>query len=163
MSDLEFWSEDKRFALKIHNREISQLLKVCVRAGVQETGGILVGFYTELHNCAVITSISDAPSDSHSGHNWFYRGTHDLQQWLNRLWMRDKKQYYLGEWHFHPFSNSNPSEIDISQMQKIGESSSYQCPEPLLLIIGGDPNNQWNMKAYIFPRNYPQIELIIYN
>ncbi|WP_260446304.1 MULTISPECIES: Mov34/MPN/PAD-1 family protein [unclassified Nostoc] len=159
MNDLEFWSEDKRLGLKIHRREVSQLLKVCARAGVQETGGILVGFYTESHNCAVITAISDAPSDSHSGHNWFHRGTNGLQRWLNHLWNKDK-QYYVGEWHFHPFSNPNPSQIDINEMQKIGDSYSYQCPEPLLLIIGGDPNIQWDIKVYIFPRNRPLVELI---
>jgi integrative and conjugative element protein (TIGR02256 family) len=158
LNDLEFWSEDKRFGLKIHRRKVSQLLKMCARAGVQETGGILVGFYTESHNCAVITAVSDAPSDSHSGHNWFHRGTNGLQRWLNHLWNREK-QYYVGEWHFHPFFYPNPSQIDINQMQKIGDSYSYQCPEPLLLIISSDPTTQWDMKVYIFPRNHPLIEL----
>ncbi|MBD2212922.1 Mov34/MPN/PAD-1 family protein [Nostoc linckia FACHB-104] len=159
LNDLEFWSEDKRFGVKIYKRKVTQLLKMCARAGVQETGGILVGFYTESHNCAVVTDVSDAPSDSLSGNDWFHRGTTGLQHWLNRLWNRDK-QYYLGEWHFHPFSNPNPSQIDINQMQNIGESNSYQCPELLLLIIGGDPTRQWNVKVYIFPRNSSMIELI---
>ncbi|WP_009631118.1 Mov34/MPN/PAD-1 family protein [Synechocystis sp. PCC 7509] len=159
MADLEFWSLDKKFGISIAEKRLSQLLKMCVHSGTNETGGILVGFYTELHTCAVVTAISSPPSDSSSGSNWFNRGTQGLEGWLHRLWHRDK-HYYLGEWHFHPYASPKASQIDIEQMNQIASSPLYQCPEPLLLIIGGSSVNEWNAKAYVFLQNTKFIELV---
>lgn len=157
--DLEFWSSDQRFGLKITAVQISKLLEICKCVGDQETGGIVIGFYTDLHNCAVVTDVSNAPQDSSSGSNWFQRGKYGLQEWLNHLWTRKRKQYYLGEWHFHPFSTPIPSQTDVIQMEQIANSDLYQCPEPLLLIIGGNPVDQWDLKIYAFPRSRPSLEL----
>jgi integrative and conjugative element protein (TIGR02256 family) len=160
MADLEYWSDNHRFGLKIAEEKLSQLLKMCIRAGTNETGGILVGFYTELESCAVLTAVSGAPSDSRRGSNWFNRGTYGLQRWLNHLWHRNK-QYYLGEWHFHPYESPHPSQTDIEQMKRIASSTLYQCPEPLLLIVGGSPAEKWDVKVYIFPQNQDFIELVV--
>ena len=162
MADLEYWSDNHRFGLKIAEEKLSQLLKMCIRAGTNETGGILVGFYTELESCAVLTAVSGAPSDSRRGSNWFNRGTYGLQRWLNHLWHRNK-QYYLGEWHFHPYESPHPSQTDIEQMKRIASSALYQCPEPLLLIVGGSPAEKWDIKVYVFPRNQDFIELVNQN
>jgi hypothetical protein len=65
-----------------------------------------------------------------------------LEVWLARLWTRDAS-YYVGEWHFHPYSRPQPSDRDLAQMQVIAKSTRYQCPTPILLIVGGDPKGEW--------------------
>jgi proteasome lid subunit RPN8/RPN11 len=68
--------------------------------------------------------------------------------------------YYLGEWHYHPRGSAEPSEIDIAQMINISKSHSWQCPEPLLIIIA--KNNEFNdftYRSFVFPRNNKLIEL----
>jgi integrative and conjugative element protein (TIGR02256 family) len=158
MSRLEFWSEDRRFGLTIDDRELLQITGICSRANAKETGGILVGLYTEALNCAMVTAISDAPPDSRIGRHWFDRGVAGLQRWLNKLWFK-KRHYYLGEWHLHPNGLPNPSQTDIDQMKAIATSSEYRCPEPILLIVGGSLTSRWKMKAFVFTNGERFIEL----
>lgn len=92
-----------------------------------------MGSYNDSLNCAVVSDASERPPDSKSGRTWLMRGTAGLQDWLNRLWNKSERRYYLGEWHFHPGGDSEPSRMDIKQMGKIARSSFYKCPEPILL------------------------------
>lgn len=157
MSNTEFWSKDCRYGLRIPSRQMKRVIKLCIKSGSYETGGVLAGYYTDELDCAVITNISEAPKDSKSGRTWFNRGVHGMQNWLNRLWYKDR--YYLGEWHFHPYSIPVPSSTDIQQMKSISASPLYHCPEPVLLIIGGNPSGQWTARCYTFPGVNSFIEL----
>ncbi len=150
MSELYFSSNDHAFGLYVGSAHVQHILRLCTRSGVYETGGVLAGHYTDAHDCAIVTAVSGPPADSQRGRATFYRGTRDLQPWLDRLW-RAKRHYYLGEWHYHPNASARPSLIDIQQMQEIGNASQYNCPEPILLIIGGDPSG-WEAEASVCPR-----------
>jgi integrative and conjugative element protein (TIGR02256 family) len=148
MADRQFRSPDKRFGVLVSESELAKAVKLCVKAGRKETGGILVGRYTATHDCAVVTSVSDAPRDSRAGGTWFSRGVAGLQRWLNGLWK--SKTYYLGEWHFHPFALASPSGDDRDEMKSIANTKSYHCPEPLLMIVGGDPKKDWRVTVFVY-------------
>ncbi len=156
--DIEFRSEDDRYGLQITANHVRSLLRFCRRASPLETGGILLGHYSVSHERAVVTDIAKAPTDSRSGRDWFIRGVCGLQRKIDRLWRRNQG-YYLGEWHFHPFGSPLPSSTDIGQMFEIAELEQYHCPEPVLLIIGGDPKDEWSAKAFVFPRRQGIIEM----
>jgi len=151
MTYLEFWSKDDLFGLKLPEVRIKELLRLCGRSSPHETGGILLGRYSNALDSALVMSITKAPADSQSGRTWFVRGVRGLQSKINTMWRR-KQGYYLGEWHFHPFGEPSPSDTDSSQMREIARSPQYQCPEPVLLIIGGDPPKYWTARAFIFLR-----------
>jgi len=161
-NDFEFWSKDNKLGLRVSIPEVQKILELCTGSGANETGGIIVGFYNEEHNCAMATSISSAPIDSKSNRTSFFRGIRGIQTWLNHLW-RVNQHFYLGEWHFHPNGAAFPSNTDINQMKNIADSDSYHCPEPILLIIGGDPTRNWAIKAYVFFQDVPFIELGLSN
>jgi len=103
------------------------------------------------HDCAMVQSVTGAPVDSKTGRTWFERGIRGLQAKLDLLWRRNEG-YYLGEWHFHPFGAPIPSSIDNKQLQKISRSRLYRCPEPLLIILGGDPAASWSLRCFLFLR-----------
>lgn len=147
MPDMVFRSADKRLGLHLPIGIVQELLDRCREAGMLETGGILVGSYTPEHDCAIVSGISAAPPDSRRGRSWFERGVSGLQRWLNGLWRR--QEYYLGEWHFHPGAAAFPSGVDLSQMQRIAKTESYHCPEPILLIVGGDPHGSWTVRSIV--------------
>ncbi len=48
--------------------------------------------------------------------------------------------YYIGEWHFHPFMSPVPSGTDLRQIRAIARDRDYQCPVPILIVVGGDPS-----------------------
>jgi integrative and conjugative element protein (TIGR02256 family) len=115
--DIEFWSEDRAFGLKVPSRALSRVLELSRRAAPKVTGGVLVGYYTEAQDCAVVTEVSGAPPDSRSGKNFFVRGTAGLQWWLNGLW-RKERRFYLGDWHSHPGEAPRVSPTDIAHSEK---------------------------------------------
>lgn len=151
MTDVQFWSDDNRFGVKIEEASIGEILRYCQESGPRETGGILLGRYSASHDCALVDKVTGAPDDSQMGRTWFVRGVRGLQAKLDLLWRRNEG-YYLGEWHFHPFGSPIPSSVDTRQLQKIARSRLYRCPEPMLMILGGDPANSWTMRAFLFRR-----------
>ncbi len=134
------------------------MTSLCRKAKRSETGGILAGRYSEGHDCAVVTEVTGPPPDSRSGPTWFKRGVRGLQQLIERLWGQGRA-YYLGEWHYHPYGPPNPSKADVAQMTEIASSNGYSCPEPLLLIIGGDPKMGLEIKVFVFQRGEGYLEL----
>lgn len=132
---LKFISEDKRFIINIPPACIEQLLSN-IEGKDTETGGVVIGKYSEDLRTAFVEFISDEPPDSKSGFNWFIRGVKGLSQLFKRF--KSQKSFYIGEWHFHPESSTNPSGTDKTQLSEIAFSNNYKCPEPIMIIIGGN-------------------------
>lgn len=150
MDDLEWWTGDRRFGLRLPEGVLKHVLDECERSNDLETGGIVVGYYSPDLHCAVVTDISGAPCDSRRTRSSFFRGLKGLQRWVDRLWKRKHRHYYLGEWHFHPSGSPSPSATDSKQIAEIAASEMYHCPEPLLLIIGGNPATGFRGAAYVY-------------
>jgi integrative and conjugative element protein (TIGR02256 family) len=130
-----FISEDGEYRV-----EITEIVRATIVAHIRkanrfETGGIMVGAYSGDQRTAIVSEITGPTKDSKSGHTWFNRGVKGLKELLVRHW--EIKQYYLGEWHFHPRASPAPSHQDRKQMKAIATSNQYHCPEPIMLIIGG--------------------------
>jgi len=155
----EYWSSNKNFGLVVGPEQLQQMSEHCIKYGSCETGGVLIGSYSDNKACASITQILGPAQDSKSGRTWFIRGISGLQKLIDRYWERDK-HYYLGEWHFHPYAMPNPSGQDIAQMRSIASSKAYNCPEPLLIIMGGNPAKHPLVRAFVFPQGQ-LIELIL--
>ncbi len=158
MDDLLLWSKDRRFGLSISEAVLLEGVKECANAGSVETGGIIVGYYTPEHDCAIVTALGGPPEDSVRGARFFERGTKGIQRWISRLW-REKRHFYLGEWHYHPGGAPVPSPDDKEQMQKFSKDRKLKCPEPILLIIGGDPQKNWSVNAYVYPSEKKRLQL----
>jgi integrative and conjugative element protein (TIGR02256 family) len=153
MSDpLHFMSFDGRFELCLPGELIEQVFARCSSAALCETGGILVGKYSHDQRVAQVTAISDSPSDSTASHSLFVRGIAGLCRWLRHLW-RGNSSYYLGEWHFHPAINSQPSAMDRGTMIGIATAEAYKCPEPVLLIVGHGNTSGWLLHAQVTTRD----------
>lgn len=155
---IHFISSDKRFELCLPGELMNQVLARCSAAGSCETGGILVGKYSRDRRIAEVTAISDSPEDSVEGHTIFIRGIRGLCRWLQNLWRSDS-HYYLGEWHFHPGLNIQPSMLDKGTMTDIARAEAYKCPEPILLIVGGNEAHGWFFYAQVTTRDGAIVEL----
>jgi integrative and conjugative element protein (TIGR02256 family) len=149
--DIFFKDPKGKYHVVVDKEIIDELLDFCTKAKDSETGGILVGIYNERLDTARIKKVISAPPDSKWGTSWFHRGTSGLQNIVDEYWTK-KRQYYLGEWHYHPQSEPEPSITDQNQMKEIAKSRSYKCPEPVLLIIGGGPKMGWKYQAIVFPK-----------
>src|SRR3954469_8509542 len=75
MADREFWSVNRQFGMKCPEKVLKHILGACKQSGLNETGGILVGFYEERLDCSQVTAATSAPDDSRKGRTWFLDGT----------------------------------------------------------------------------------------
>lgn len=136
------------FGLRLAPEMVDELRSICAASGPYETGGILVGRYSEAHDTAIVETVGRAPSDSTSAGTAFHRGVEGLQDMLARRFDEDGA-YYLGEWHSHPHAAAIASREDREQMVGIAHDLGYACPQPILLIVGGDPGGLLDLRAYI--------------
>lgn len=148
MSDLTFRSGDGRFGVHLPERCVEEMLRHCQDARGRETGGVLIGRYSDTLELAIVQEITGAPPDSRAGRTWFERGTSGLRALLRRRWGHTG-WYYLGEWHHHPGAASLPSQQDFKQMTDIAIDPGYACPEPILVIVGGYPDGTWDVCVHL--------------
>ena len=151
-----FFSIDEQFSFELSDSQLPYLLSLIKRSRGKETGGILIGKYNQDHSVAIVKKLTGPPKDSTSGFAWFQRGLHGVQKLLGQHWA--KQEYYLGEWHYHPYSSPNPSHQDIHQMKTIALSKPYHCPEPIMLIIGGDIKS-YDIRVFLSKQGKELIEL----
>ena len=155
LDDREFRSADGSFGLVIGDVLMTKMKEICARAHPLETGGILIGCYNKGHDTALVSRVTEPPADSKSGPTTFRRGTGGLQGLLKALW--SGREYYLGEWHYHPGASARPSSTDTRQMQAIAGDDDIGCPEPVLVILGRDDA----VSAHVFPRGRRAVQLTL--
>lgn len=148
--EVEFWSHDLRHGVRVEKEAVEQIRQHCVAAGSNETGGILAGFYTANLDCAVVTNVTGPTPDSTATRTSFIRGVKGVKQWLAKLWSSRSRRYFLGEWHFHPFASAFPSVVDDTEMNAKARDAQARCPEPVLIILGGDPKANWQIGVYVY-------------
>jgi integrative and conjugative element protein (TIGR02256 family) len=154
-------SDDGRFGIELRAKHVTFLVAECQKARNEETGGILIGHYSPDHAMAFVTEVTSAPIDSKRGATWFDRGVQGLKDKLRTSW-RKAGTFYLGEWHFHPGAAPNPSHVDSSQMANIARSPEYSCPEPILLIVGGD-EKQRNVAGFVYEKGTQRVALSVFD
>lgn len=143
---LSFQSKDMSFGLQIPQSALNSIYKMCA-ASSNETGGILIGYYSADFSWAIVTKVTAPPVGSIRGTSTFVREGKSLTRLLDKCWKQ--KQYYLGEWHYHPNASAEPSNTDKNTMCKLARTASLHCPEPILLIIGGNCNS-WTIHCSVF-------------
>ena len=106
----------------------------CISAGQMETGGVLIGRYSDDNRLAVVVEATDPPSGSSATAVSFERSATGLAESLTEYW--NKGLHYVGEWHYHPTGRPQPSMRDRKQMIQISDDPAYDCPVPILVVVG---------------------------
>lgn len=142
------------FSLQIESESWNVIRKEIKKADSIETGGILIGYYTEDFSTVIITGATPPPKDSKQGPTNFERGTLGLKSLLSKLWNgKENRRYYVGEWHYHPSFEVVPSGEDKDQMVEISYDNSYQCKEPLMIIVGKEKGRTVPIRAFVVPQD----------
>lgn len=150
MNSLFFQDVNQSFSINLEKEAYEQMLHYCAISNTYETGGILIGNYSTNQMTANILQTSPPPENSRHAKYNFWRGSRGLKGTLDTAWKMG--QYYLGEWHYHPNATADPSNTDIKQMIILSNDKKLKCPEPILIIIGGNSNN-WKISATVFSNN----------
>lgn len=136
MKTLTARTADGVYAVVIEADPMSEIDRLCSTAGEVETGGILIGCYSEDRSTALVSEVTSSPPDSRKHATSFVRGVVGLREILRQRWRAKERKHYIGEWHFHPATTVVPSSDDFDQMKTIAQDRAYSCKEPILLILG---------------------------
>lgn len=151
MSNIKFKSMDNRFSVEISGIFLDNIKCECIKSKDLETGGILFGNYS-VNNCnAIVSSITGPSTDSKHTMCTFELGVDGLNEIIDENWKQG--HYYIGEWHYHPNSSPKPSIDDDKQMEKNVVDELLKCSVPILLIVGGNPDNYWNLSVNVYTKN----------
>jgi hypothetical protein len=153
-------TENGTFAVELEFSVLDSLDRYCRDAGSVETGGIMIGRYSDDLALAIVREATPQPTDSKSGRSWFVRGMTGLREMLGTRWRAKERTFYIGEWHFHPASYVEPSGEDFAQMIEISRAREYDCKDPLLVILGATRHEgQRIFRAFVCPAKDAPMEL----
>ncbi len=147
MANVLFQDESQIFNINLYEDAYKHMLCYCTKSNPYETGGVLIGNYSSNHATANILQITPPPRCSTHKKYSFHRSSTGLKEFLDSMW--DQGQYYLGEWHYHPNASAVPSHTDLKQMLSLSNNTKLKCPEPILIIIGGN-SKDWKISTSIF-------------
>jgi len=147
--DVSFSNVTSPYTVTLCSSSLQQIVAECIHAGLNETGGILIGHYSEDGSTAIVFEATARPPDSLADRTTFQRGNKGLRSLLQNRWKNGR--YYVGEWHFHPGGLPEPSSNDFESMKSIAANQNYQCPEPVMIILGGNPAGTYSLSASVFP------------
>ncbi|HEU4407690.1 MAG TPA: Mov34/MPN/PAD-1 family protein [Polyangiaceae bacterium] len=139
-----------------------RILRACERAGIRETGGMLLAEHAENEVFRVLDVTTAEPGRFAS----FIRALTDGFKKLDRFFQRTGRDYtrfnYLGEWHSHPSFALRPSAPDDTSMFEIVNDPETRARFAVLVIVrvdGGElRGGAW---AYFPPESREDCELVI--
>ncbi|MFN8578868.1 MAG: Mov34/MPN/PAD-1 family protein [Candidatus Sericytochromatia bacterium] len=135
-----------------------KIINIAKSAHPKEIGSSLIGYYSKDGFDAYITNIVEISNDSKGTNNRFIRGTKGLKKFFSQL-KSTQNQHYIGEWHSHPDYYSIPSNIDDNSQFDISNNEKVNCPECLLLIIGGDFFKEPSLGIFVYSKVKGRINL----
>lgn len=126
----------------------------------KEVGTSLIGFYSDDGFDAFVCNLVPLPPDSRGLRGLFIRGIKGMRVFFKRLQRQYAgKKYYVGEWHSHPYGLPYPSEnIDNNTMSAISSDKKTNCPECILVIVGGGLDLP-QLGVYVYSRIGGRIDL----
>lgn len=139
--DILSWQKAKSNGAEIYYTEelVREVSDYRLSAKDKETGGCLYGCYDRDRNIIYVFHQSLAPIDSEHGKSYFVRGCKGQEMISREIFERTFNQVvYLGEWHSHPHSNSNPSVVDDQQFNIMCNKLKYEDLPFVQLITGTD-------------------------
>ncbi|MFX0200559.1 MAG: Mov34/MPN/PAD-1 family protein [Candidatus Hodarchaeota archaeon] len=157
---LNWRSQCERYTVSIAPSCFNRMLELAKKNYPCEVGTSLIGFYSDDGFNAFITDMAPLSSDSKGSGSSFYRGIKGLQTFFTKLWREHEgKRHYVGEWHSHPDALPSPSTTDDINQLAIAADLKTNCPESILIIIGGDPFDSPKLGVFVYSRKQGRIDL----
>ena len=127
---------------------LDEIANIGIKHCPNEFGGFLIGNYSQdfksLHVENFILPIK------YKGFPYLFERSIDgmINQFINLF--RQKKQYYIGEWHTHPNSSTQFSQTDLNAMIQTVECETVKIINPILLILSVDSHTLNDFTFYYY-------------
>ena len=157
---LRWRSSCGRYSVWLRKRCLAEMLRMARAHEPAEIGSSLYGCYSSHGRLAVVLGATPVPPDSRSSASWFVRGVSGLAEFFHDLFKSSHgRRHYVGEWHSHPNVSPRPSVIDWARQRELTEDPTMQCPECILIVLGGDMQNASQVGVYVYSHRRGRIVL----
>lgn len=153
-------SSDERHTVILEYPVLEKMRQLAAQHFPNEVGTALVGCYSDDGFIATIKDLAPLAEDSYGSHRYFVRGVKALAQYFTRVFKKSNGlMHYVGDWHSHPNSVANPSPMDDENQSAVSADLAADCPESILLILGGNSREFEDIQAYVYSRKSGRIDL----
>lgn len=139
-----------KLSVEISLEIISFMVQETSKVSNIETGGVLLG---EISGDVLVVKHASGPgpkSDRKSMH--FLKDIEYCQKYIDEMYEKNgDSAAYIGEWHYHPVGNNNPSNTDLSSLSSIANGKGYLTENPTMIII----SNTGKASCTIHPARRP--------
>ena len=157
---LKWQSDCGQYTVLISESCLSKMTEIAQAHYPNEVGTSLVGSYSDNGFEASVLDLAPLSSDSKGTITSFCRGIAGLQKFFIKLWeVFPGKRHYVGEWHSHPNASPIPSGTDDRNQLEIAGDMKTDCPECILVIIGGFLSNFNDLGVFVYSRKRGKIVL----
>lgn len=153
-------SDDGRYSVKIRNVVLRRMRDLAVKHAPNEVGTALVGSYSDDGHSATVHDLAPLTTDSKGSRFSFVRGVHHLPAFFSAVYRKSKgRRHYVGEWHSHPNGSAASSQTDDHNQTAIANDHDTDCPEAILVILGGDNRSFPDIAAFVYSRTAGRVAL----
>jgi integrative and conjugative element protein (TIGR02256 family) len=127
----------------------SYMLSEAHRVLPLETGGVLLGYWSEDHMAAVVTNaVGPGPQAQHDYCSFIPDYDYHCAE-IARIYEASGRRYtYLGDWHTHPGGSPRLSRRDRLTLRRIARHEPARVRTPLMLVVFG--NDEWRMQSWCY-------------
>ena len=149
-----------RYSVWLRKRCLAEMLRTARAYEPVEIGSALFGGYSSDGRRAIVFGAAPVPPDSRSTASSFVRGVTGLVEFLRDLFTRSRgRRHYVGEWHSHPNASPQPSATDWARQRELAEDHAMQCPECILIVLGGNLEDAPQVGVFVYSREREQVIL----
>lgn len=121
--------------VRVKNGVDEKIFSLVKMAGVNETGGVLIGIANYKTKTIHVLDIIKATVDSKGTPGRFKRGIKNLPEQIDEIKEKTGNMIgYIGEWHSHPMGLEQLSNIDIANIALL-QKENHKVPIPTCAVI----------------------------
>jgi len=131
----------------------SFLVEEAHRTLPHETGGVLMGYWSEDQSQVVITrAIGPGPKAQHDTKSFIPDCTYQIEEIARHYHNTGRQETYLGDWHTHP-GRQTPmlGWRDRHTLHRIATDPNARAPRALMAILAGPP---WKLRIWRHRRSW---------
>ena len=114
-----------------------------------ETGGVFMGYISEDGDIVVTDMIDCGENSKHSRYGFCPDQEYQLDKIADIYRETNGLVTYLGDWHTHPNSSTQLSNIDKRTIVRVATTPEAKIKKPIMAVLGGYPK-EWSLNVVQF-------------
>lgn len=114
-----------------------------------ETGGALIGYWSDAQTVVVTEFVGPGPDSVHGRYSYQHDHKWEASQIAIHYDRSGRSQVYIGDWHTHPEAKSGDlSGTDRRSIRRVIKSREARACRPLMAVLFGSPE-QWTPSVWV--------------